>query len=144
MSDDEYPNTVSEVISDSMRFKPSVLVAIMHFKAAEPYRGTLNERHQKFKTLHAALCAAYEITPPQLIFGTDLASCSGRSCYLLEMNAIILRGRLSVVTYLHEFAHARGLNERQAARWSLNLFRRCFPKSWSHATFEGHMIRRHN
>ena len=47
---------------------------------------------------------------------------------------------LSVVTYLHEFAHSRGADERQACGWSINLFRRIFPRSYARCRHQGHML----
>jgi hypothetical protein len=44
------------------------------------------------------------------------------------------------VTFLHEFAHARGFDERQACRWSINLFRRCFPRSFASCRQVGHTL----
>ncbi len=142
MQNDTYPATVNEVIDATMTFRPQVLRACDEFKRAKPWRGTDDERHQKLRSLHSALSAAYGLTPqPRLIFGTDAASCSGRSCYIPAMAVIILRGRLSVVTYLHEFAHARGMGERDAARWSLNLFKRVWPKLFARCRHDGHMLR---
>lgn len=142
MRNEDYPKTVSEVLDDSMRFKPATLAAVVAFKASHPWRGSLDERHQKFKALHAALCEAYSLNPPsRLIFGNDHASCSGKSCFIPAMNVIILRGRLSVTTYLHEFGHARGMNEHEATAWSLNLFKRVWPKLFARCRNEGHMLR---
>ena len=45
-----------------------------------------------------------------------------------------------MLTYLHEFAHARGYDERGACRWSLNLFRRCFPRSFARCRPVGHTL----
>ena len=56
------------------------------------------------------------------------ANCSGKT-------------RLSVVTYLHEFAHAMGRDERGACRWSLNLFRRVFPEQFARLRTDGHTVR---
>ena len=47
---------------------------------------------------------------------------------------------LSVLAYLHEFAHARGADERQACHWSINLFRRCFPRSFARCRAVGHTL----
>jgi hypothetical protein len=140
---DQYPRSVEEVLDESMTFNPLALRAVRAFARSRPWSGTLDERHQKFRTLHNDLCQVYGLDPkPRLIFGNDHVSCSGSSCFIPSMDVIVLRGRLSAVSYLHEFAHARGMGERQACRWSINLFRRCFPRSWSRVTFEGHMIRR--
>jgi hypothetical protein len=67
---------------------------------------------------------------------------SGDSGYSPALHRIALRGKLSVVTFLHEFGHARGFGERQACRWSLNLFRRCFPRSFARCTACGHVLLR--
>jgi len=142
MSESDYPRSVVEVLDQSMTFNPLALRAVQSFAQSHAWRGTIDERHQKFRRLHDDLCRIYGLDPqPRLIIGNETLSCSGNSCFIPAMNTIILRGRLSVVTYLHEVGHARGMNERRAARSSINLFRRCFPKSWSRVTFDGHMIR---
>jgi hypothetical protein len=41
---------------------------------------------------------------------------------------------------LHEFAHARGADERQACRWSINLFKKCFPRSFARCRVIGHTL----
>ena len=139
---DAYPSSVEEILDETMTFNPAALRAVRAFARAKPWRGSLDDRHLKFRTVHAALSKAYGLDPqPRLIFGNDHATCSGSSCFIPSANAIVLRGRLSVVTYLHEFAHARGMNERGGCRWSINLFRRCFPLSWSRVRFDGHMLR---
>jgi hypothetical protein len=142
MPNDPYPDTVAEVIDDSLTFKPAALAAVRRFKAAHPWRGSLDEQHAKFKTLHDELCAAYGLTPPpRLVFGNDHVSCSGSSCYFPALNTIVLRGKLSVVTYLHEFAHARGKGERGAATFSINLFKRVWPILFARCSHDGHMLR---
>jgi hypothetical protein len=142
MRNDPYPKTVAEVLNDQMTFRPAALTALRAFKASRPWRGSLDDRHQKFKTIHSALCEAYSLNPPpRLIFGNDHASCSGNSCFIPAMNVIILRGRLSVVSYLHEFGHARGMTERAAAAFSINLYRRIWPKLFARCIHDGHMLR---
>ncbi len=140
---DDYPRSVEEVLDESMTFNLLALRAVQAFARSRPWHGTLDERHQKFRKLHDDLCQAYRLDPkPRLVFGNDHRTCSGKSCFIPSMNTIVLRGRLSVVTHLHEFRHACGKGEREACRWSINMFRRCFPKSWSQVRFDGHLIRR--
>jgi hypothetical protein len=140
--DNSYPSTVREVLNDAMTFKPAALAALRDFKKSHPWRGSIDERHQKIRQVHQALCAAYGLnSPPRLIFGNDHTTCSGRSCFIPAMNTIVLRGRLSVVTYLHEFAHVRGMGERQATAWSVNLFKRVWPRLFARCQPEGHMLR---
>lgn len=136
-----YPQTVAEVIDDAIRFKPAVLAAVHAFKVSHPWRGSLDERHAKFRKLYADLSAVYGIAPPHLVFGNDHVSDSGSSAYLPQMRTVVLRGRLSVVTALHEYAHVLGKDEHQACRWSVNLFKRVWPRLFARCHHERHMLR---
>ena len=136
-----YPASVSEVLDPSMKFRPGVLAAVKRFKAAKPYRGSLDERKLKFQSLHRDLCALFSKTTT-LTFGTLDGSDSGSSSYCPGTDTITLKGKLSVVTYLHEFAHALGRDERGACKWSVNLFKRTFPVLFSRCQHDGHTLRR--
>lgn len=138
----DYPATVAEVIDQNMKFRPDALRAVHRFARTKPWRGSYTERRARFEALIRDLSAAYGISCPKVVCDGRDGGDSGRSCYIPRLHSIVLRGRLSVVTTLHEFAHALGKDERAACRWSVNLFRRCFPRSWTRASFEGHMVRR--
>lgn len=134
-----YPATVVEVLDNTLTFKPETLRALRAFRRAKPWRGTPAERIAKFRTLHRDLCRIYGLR-------TRLTRRMGRlamACYVPSRNRIILP-ELSVVTYLHELGHARGWDERQACRWSINLFRRIFPQSYARCRHRGHMLIRGN
>jgi hypothetical protein len=45
-----------------------------------------------------------------------------------------------VVTVLHEWGHVLGLGERGACRWSVNLFRRVFPREFERLARVGHLL----
>lgn len=137
-----YPQTVAEVLDDQMTFRPAVLRAVRAFAKSKPWRGTLEEQRQKIRGLYAALAAAYGLPMPKLVFGGNDEGDSGRSCCIPSMGTVILRGRTSAITALHEFGHILGKDERGACKWSLNLFRRCFPRSWRRLIFVGHVARR--
>jgi len=136
-----YPRTVAEVIDDNMRFRRATIEAVLEFKRSRPWAGTERERKRKLRRLHYALRRIYG-KRTGLGFGTLDGTCSGRSSYDSLNDVIILRGRLSVVTYCHEWAHALGKSERGACRWSVNLFRKCFPREFAACRTEGHMLRR--
>lgn len=137
-----YPQSVVEVLDTQRKYKPAALRAVKDFARSKPWAGSLMERQEKFRVLNEALAAAYGFEAPKLVFGINETMDGGSGCYLPALRTIILKGRLSVVTYLHEFAHfLYGGSERTACRWSLNLFRRCFPRSWARLRFEGHMVR---
>lgn len=137
-----YPATVIEVLNRRMRFRPDVLIALDAFARSGPWQGSLQQRKQKFRKLLADLSAVYGIEPPKLIYGHLDGSRSGKSSYDPTAHRIVLTGKLSVVTVLHEFAHARGMDEHAACRWSLSLFRRCFPRQYSGLIHRGHMLLR--
>lgn len=135
-----YPDTVIEVLDDRMTFRPEALRAVRAFARSHPWRGSMDERKEKFRRLNHDLATAYGIREPELVFGRLDGSGSGRSQYIRSLHRIVLLGKLSVVTYLHELAHARGMSERGACRWSLNFFRRVFPRSWGRSVHQGHML----
>ena len=136
----DYPETVAEVLDDGMKFRPATLHAMWVFAHARPWSGTIEERQAKFRRLNGALAAAYEIAEPELVFETLDGGTSGRSHYVRALHRIVLVGKLSVVSFLHEFGHARGYGERMACKWSINLFRRIFPRRFSRLLQVGHML----
>jgi hypothetical protein len=135
-----YPATVAEVLSDNATFNPNALRAVRAFRRSKPWRGTVDERIAKFRTLNAALAAAYGIPEPDLRPCLIDSGVAGNGMYSPSNHLIVLAGKLSVVTFLHEFGHARGFGERGACRWSINLFRRMFPRSFARCEFRGHMV----
>jgi hypothetical protein len=138
----EYPHSVSEVLDDQMKFKPTVIRAVRHFAQMKPWRGSVPERQEKFRWLNRALADAYGVEEPRLVFGTDESKDSGSSCHIPRLNTIILRGRLSFLTFAHEWGHRLfGPSESQACRWSLNLFRKVWPRTFTRFRWDGHMLR---
>lgn len=142
-TNEPYPATVAECLVDGKKYKPAALAAMRAFRAAKPFRGSVARRKKLFQTLHAALCAAYGLSTA-VRFEVDCRGVaeSDDSAYSARLNRITLRGRLSVLTYLHEFGHALGYGERGACIWSINLFRRMFPQSYSRLVAVGHTLRR--
>lgn len=129
-----YPATVAEVLSDSIRYNPAALRAVRDLRRAKPWRGTPVERFRKFGACLRALVDAYGLEPVHLVL-------SARDCYEPATRKIYLNAHnLSVVSLLHEFAHVRGADERQACRWSINLFRRVFPRSFARCEHRGHTL----
>ena len=137
-----YPATVAEILDDHMTFRPECLRALREFRRSKPWRGSYRERCLKFRSLNASLAQAYGLPTPKLTLPDQESNATGNGCYRLWRGRhwITLFDRLSVVTYLHEFAHARGYDERRAVRWSVNLFRRVFPRSYARCRHEHHML----
>lgn len=134
VAQEPYPATSAECIDDSMRYKRATIAAVKAFAESKPYRGSQVSRAKKFMALHRVLCDIYGIYP-SLGFGRtiDSGTSSGCSNFRPAENHITLEGKLSVITYLHEFGHAMGRGERGTCRWSLNLFKRLFPRSFATA-----------
>jgi hypothetical protein len=136
----DYPQTVIEVLQPSMQFPLVVIETLRSFAQRGPWSGTIDERKQKFRSLNAALARACGIPKPELVFHGLNGRNSRFSYYAPSQHRIALVGRLSVITYLHEFAHACGLGERGACAWSINLFRQVFPRQFGRLVHRGHLL----
>ena len=140
-----YPRTAAECLSNGMRFRRGVVAAVRAFRDYGPWQGTLEERKRKFCRLNEALAETYGMSTPDLRFsGIDGNFSGASSCRRRGRGrpaVITMRGKLSVVTFLHEFAHALGRDERGACRWSINLFRRVFPEQYARLHADGHTLR---
>lgn len=137
------PENVEDVLAENRTYEPAALAAVKEFRATKAWRGTVEERREKFRAFHAAMKGVYNL-PVELEFPSlNLDSePSDASCYDARAKKIRMVGRLSVITYLHLLAAARGFNYRGRFGWSLNLFKRMFPLSWSRLRFEGCIARR--
>jgi hypothetical protein len=137
-----YPQNMEEALGQPLKFPPATLRAVRAFAASKPWRGTFEERQAKFRQLHADYCRIYGINPTLNIEG-DGTGDSGGSGYCPISHTITLVGKLSVITFMHEWGHIlRGHSEFEACRWSLRLFERCFPKSFARLQWEGHVARK--
>lgn len=134
-----YPRTVAESLRDNAKYKPGTVAAVRAFAKDKPFRGDNNERFLKMAALHIALCETYGIFP-RLRCGYLHGGHSGSSNFRPSDNVITMEGKLSVITYLHEFGHAMGKGEIGTCRWSLNLFRRFFPRSFARLNASGHTL----
>ncbi len=140
---DDYPKCIEDILDDSMTFDERLVACVSRFALSKPWSGPLSPRRDKFRQLHVELAAAVGISPPRLIFAGTADADSTRSCYISSVDTIVMRGPLSVTTMLHEWAHRiHGPSEFQACRWSINLFRLCFPRSFANALHDGHLLRR--
>ena len=140
MRDRQYPATVVEIPDDQMTFSSDLLQAVQCFAKLKPWKGSTESRQEKFRQLNRSMAAACGIEIPRLVFGRLDGGNAGGSRYTPRIHRIIITGKLSVVTFLHEFAHALGHGEREACRWSINLFRRCFPRQYSRLVHVGHLL----
>jgi len=142
MPNGNYPTSVEGLVDNKISLNRDAYAALQEFVRSKVFRGEIEERKAKFVKLHEKLNAAYRLSV-NLAFGelTDDGD-SGSSSYNPETDTVTLRGKLSVITYLHEYAHARfGPDETEAVHWSLSVFARFFPLSFAKLVFNGHMAR---
>jgi len=151
----DYPKSVDDVICEQT-YRRSAVRAMRWYKTAKPWTGSLYERIEKLTTLHTKLCRVYGVNVNLFISpcvqnnrnGNGLCTFSKkRKNGTRTSTYIVLTGKLSVLTYLHEFGHAlHGPSEMEACRWSLNLFRKVFPDNFERHKENaiGHMLRAHS
>ena len=138
------PPKIAEVIDDTRRYPGSVLRAMKQLRSSHAWRGTRGEQEAKFKRVHQSLCKALGCTV-ELEFAHNFHhewTASDQSHYDPRRNVIVLKGRTSVVTYLHLLSLARGKSTYEAVSWSVNLFKRVFPKSFARCRHDGFILRR--
>jgi len=139
-----YPATVAEILRPGKKYRRGVLRLLRAFKCQHPWRGTVEHREELFRGLVEGLAQIYGISMPRFKFHKVVAPAppgtSGSSWYSPAMHEIGIERKASVVTTLHEFAHALGKGERDAVIWSVNLFRRVFPRQYARLMAHGHML----
>lgn len=109
-----------------------VIEALKDFKSQDPWKGTIKQRKKKFRFMHSKLNEVYQRevalvigVPPKLSLWYN----SGQSHFVPPKNLITLVGRLSVITFLHEWGHALyGGSEQEAQAWSKRIFKAVFPE----------------
>lgn len=138
-----YPPSAINLIDDEMAYRQGTIPAIRAFK--RNYGGTdmvSDVRLSGIRILVYRLCQVYEVEPIT-VTTSFLHGGPGNGSYCPATREINLVGRLSIITTLHEFAHAiYGPSEVQAVRWSINLFKRVWPRQFAEMSEEGHMLRR--
>lgn len=129
---------IVELMEQPIDYSEEVIAAVKHFKSLNLKLRNLpeEERLQKqmviLADLNCDLCKAYNIKTVELRFG------GGYAHFNSAANRICLGGKFSIITYLHEFAHAmrsnlgisannRNEEEKAARHWSVLLFKTVFP-----------------
>ena len=109
-----------------------MLRVLEQFKEMGCWKGTIRERKKKFLWLNAELNKIFgkkTVLEFEIPDRFSLWHSSEHSVYYYEpVDIIVLVGRLSVVTYLHEYAHSLGYDEQMATDWSREWFRIVFPE----------------
>lgn len=124
-----YPATVRECIDD-VKYRRGVIALVRRYDRGGMYGPRWLERAGG---LVRGLCRIYPIGQSIRVRRTR----GGSRC----AHAIIYLHKPSMLTLLHEFAHAKGCRtERAACRWSINLFRRACPARYAACTHRRHLL----
>jgi len=127
---------VKRLVAEEIAFPEAVLTALKHFKKTYRNRDLpagLVARREGMEEMLEKFCTAYNI--PAIAFAVDDLSengDSGSSSFCSISRTITMRGKLSVITFLHEFAHALlpDTGEEGARKWSLTLFKKVYPRAF--------------
>jgi len=111
---------------------------IYDFKRAGPWSGTIAQRKEKFANCFARLCEASGLDVDGWIMEFDIPNTfrewtnSGNSSVSFLDHKVVMRGRLSVVTLLHEFGHIylrdNQLDNDTVQDFAVKLFEEYFPE----------------
>lgn len=147
------PDTLT---SNDYKFKKGVIAATKKFKELKTGRLPDEKCFLAMVDWTHEVSQIYRIPTPTLKMWDIIGISSGPSHYLHQEKTIVLVGKLSIITLFHEYAHhlyfetkaprcADGsidymlINtsrvERHARRWSLNLFKRVWPKQWAKLSY---------
>jgi len=121
-----------------------VIEKLKKFKKMNPWKGDVGERISKFNWLWEELVKIYNKEDWVLICSvptqTKFWYSSEGSFVDADNKVVVLQGRLSVITFLHEFAHILGANQEEAVKWSNELFKEVFPEKWAKLKRVGDMM----
>ena len=133
----KYPKSAIGLIEEVV-YPEKVVDAIKEYRSHHIWKIPLKEKISYTKKLFYELCKIYKIDG-NIVFRIDeTADDSFRS--FCSGVTVVLVGKFSVITFLHEFGHLLGGDETEAVRWSINLFKKIFPRSFSQLTESGHLL----
>jgi hypothetical protein len=123
----DYPS--KPIVDETLHFMPEVVDAVNEFKRTSPYSRGDDNRWNGLCRLLFRLNSHYK-TVVSLAYIEDDKKTSLRSRFIIDRNIIVMVGKLSLITFLHEYFHALGLNEHYAVKYSVSLFKKCFPEAY--------------
>jgi hypothetical protein len=128
------------LISDDVEYSPEVIKACKYWRDnIHPFKtNSPQEALKKCEWLLPHIFKTFNKPIPTLSF---IEAAHSNGAYYPFDNTITFYGKVSIITFFHEIAHAiYGSNEKTAVLWSVNLFRRIFPLSYSRLIADGHCL----
>ena len=145
-----YPSRPITIPIEQIPKHREVIEVLKRFREMGPWKGSPKERYQKFYWLHKQLNRIYGLNVYFVSKVRKPYTFSGASSYDPLTNTIILRGRYSVITFLHEWGHALDNSrwrdklplhgEYWAVAFSVTLFKTVFPDKYAKLKARGHVL----
>ena len=102
------------------------------FKEQHYFKQIDGKRLELLNELAKRLGEFYHLNPlPEVTFVKLFEGNSGLSYADIGHNKIGMVNRLSLLTFIHEFGHLLGLNQREAIDFSQEIFKVNFPRSFA-------------
>jgi len=136
-----YP-TAEDILNAPVSFRPQTILVITTWKE-QRYKGWrdkgIDEKWEGISDLIYRLSMVYRDKRGIPKLEKDAYSRCARS--ETESTIYLDPAKISIVTALHEFAHhLYGDSEFKACRWSIWLFKTCFPLEFKTLDFRGHLL----
>ena len=134
-----YP-TREQILEKEIKHKKETIKILKNWKKNvwKPVKkgGDNNLKFDALEILVRSLSEIYQ-KPINIIYEPERPSCS----YDQLTQTLFINKSLSIISTLHEFAHhLYGPNELQTCRWSVNLFRKIFPRAYNRLKWNRHML----
>lgn len=128
-------------IIEEKTYKPEAIKALRAFKKKKTFKLSVEERIQAMDELLQSLAQAYTFEKPITLKAENMVGGFSGASHVkkyADRFEIFLVGKASIITLLHEFAHCRGYDEHECKVWSLNLFRKVYPKQFEKLVITEH------
>ena len=146
-----YPSKPITIPINKIPNHEKVIKVLKEFKRMNPWKGSPEERYEKFKWLHEKLNEIYGLSVRFVSEVRKPYTFSGNSYYDPYSKTITLMGRYSVITFLHEWGHALDLSpkwhnklpmhgEYWAVAFSVTLFKHVFPEKYARLRSADHCL----
>ena len=134
----QYP-TKEQILEKPIKHKRAIITIVKDWKAEwkEVRNQTPREKFDAIKRLIGLIAFAYNKDISVEFVPDTPIDCH----YNPQTNTITIDNRVSIISALHELAHALfGGSEIKACRWSIWLFKKTFPKAYNRLVWDRHML----
>jgi hypothetical protein len=137
----QYP-TKKEILKKEPKLKKNAIILTINWKNSLWKEALKNKSHESQKIAIASLIE----TLAQHIYKKPLKSIieDGKYSYNAYYKRITFGEKPSIISALHELGHhLYGKSELLACRFSVHLFKKCFPQTYRKLKWEGHQLKKH-